>query len=150
MNQPPTMAPKKPVSTKPRSQTHITNFPSDGSSPKQLSSNGIPSTLMETRSASVGNGLDVQRTKPLPGKPRGQPPPKPRPLNQPLTGSKKQEQSGSVSPPPPPPRKESNNPVAANGAPKGGIPINEYSLLEYASVAPVGGVNRTSHTPLVI
>ena len=133
MNQPPAMvAPKKPIATKPRSQTHVTNLPD---LPKQ---NGTPS-LIETRSSSIGNGVD--RAKPLPGKPRGQTPPKPRPMHPPLSGKLS---SGSP-PPPPPPRKF--NPPTTNGAPVKAI--NDYSLLEYASVPALGWLHIYNHTPYV-
>ena len=150
INQPPLMAPKKPINTKPRSQTHITNFPESPIKQMGAASNNN-GALIENRSSSIGsNGSDMQRTKPLPGKPRGQPPTKPRPLNSPLAGAKKLELSNNVDstpPPPPPPRKESN--PASNGFPKGNA-TNDYDLLEYASVVALGTrINLTFPTILV-
>ena len=136
MSQPPLVAPKKPINTKPRSQTHITSFPSDNQK-QQPPNNGL-SSIVEPRSSSISSGM-----KPLPGKPRGQPPPRPHPPPSPLTSGNKKVVEHSVSldsvpPPPPPPRKESNAPPTSNGVSNSTDPRNDYSLLEHASVVPLG------------
>lgn len=122
MVQPPAMAPMKPVSTKPRSQTQITSV---------LEKQTDAAALAEQRSSSVsGNG----GVKPPPGKVRGQPaPPKPRPL--PVPAVPKQSPVTGTNPPPPlpPPRKGNST----NGVVKGG-PTEDYTLLENTSSPALG------------
>ena len=133
------MAPQKLPLTKPRSQTHITSFP-ESQVPPSLPPSSINSSVnsIESRSYSFGSGNDIQKSnlpagKPLPGRPRGQPPPKPKPitnspLNRKIEHSLSYDMKGASPPPPPPPRRESSHP----------------SLLDH----PVNGLNKMKNGPM--
>ena len=141
---PPSMAPQKPV-TKPRSCTTaaLTEF----AAPPLLShiqqSHSVDSSGTAMKSDSIGSSNDTGNnfsgSKPLPGRSRGPPPPKPtKPATSSPPNSRKLEHAGSAGemkfgspPPPPPPRRvaSQSNGLGSN---------TEYSLLEEASMTPIG------------
>ena len=142
---PPSMAPQKPV-TKPRSCTTaaLTEFAAPPSLSHLQHSHSVDSTGTAIKSDSIGSSNDMGNnfngSKPLPGRSRGPPPPKPtKPATSSPPNSRKLEHAGSAGemkfgsppPPPPPPRRvaSQSNGLGSN---------TEYSLLEEASMTPIG------------
>lgn len=136
-SRPPTVAPPKLPPTKPRSHTTAnTVSPSHSSSKLQHS--------ISVDVASIDTEPTQSPIKPLPARPRDRPlPTKPKPTtstNNSPPNSRKLEHNSSASdmklgspPPPPPPRKTNSQSVLRT------VP-NDYSLLEEATITPLGNI----------
>ena len=127
MSRPPAVAPPKLPPAKPRSYT-----------------SGNPTSVPNSHHFQHSHSIDCDEqgivNKPLPARPRGPPPPRPKPtmINNSPPHLRKFEHSGSageiklVSPPPPPPPRKTNSQSALKGIP------NEYGLLTEAVIIPLG------------